>query len=49
MRDNIPDVAVKYYDDLPHNICDIVPERCAEDALAFLQQRFPGGFSPLRI
>jgi 3-oxoadipate enol-lactonase len=49
MRDNIPDVVVKYYDDLPHNICDIVPERCADDALAFLQQRFPGGFSPLRI
>jgi len=48
MRDNIPDVAVKYYDDLPHNICDIVPERCAEDALSFLQSRFPDGFSPLR-
>ena len=48
MRDNIPDVTIKYYDGLPHNICDSVPERCAEDALSFLQSRFPDGFSPLR-
>ena len=48
MRDNIPDVTVKYYDGLPHNICDSVPERCAEDALSFLQSRFPDGFSPAR-
>jgi 3-oxoadipate enol-lactonase len=43
MRDNIPDVTLKYYDGLPHNICDSVPERCAADALAFLQSRFPRG------
>ena len=48
MRDNIPDVTVKYYDGLPHNICNSVPERCAEDALSFLQSRFPDGFSPSR-
>ena len=48
MRDNIPDVTLKYYDGLPHNICDSVPERCAEDALSFLQSRFPDGFSPSR-
>jgi 3-oxoadipate enol-lactonase len=43
MRDNIPDVTLKYYDGLPHNICDSIPERCAADALAFLRSRFPRG------
>ena len=40
MRDLIPDAKLIFYDGLPHNICDIVPERCAEDVLAFLQDRF---------
>jgi 3-oxoadipate enol-lactonase len=41
MRDNIPNVTLQYYDGLPHNICDSIPERCAADALEFLQSRFP--------
>jgi len=40
MRAAIPDVEVKVYDGLPHNICDAVPDRCAADVLEFLQRRF---------
>ncbi|HSU06605.1 MAG TPA: alpha/beta hydrolase [Acetobacteraceae bacterium] len=40
MRDRIPDAKLIFYDGLPHNICDIVPERCAADVLAFLRDRF---------
>ncbi len=49
MRDRIPDVTMKYFKGLPHNICDAVPERCAQEVLQFLQSRFPGEYSPLRI
>jgi pimeloyl-ACP methyl ester carboxylesterase len=38
-----PDAEVIGYVGLPHNICDIVPDRCAADVLAFLRQRFPTG------
>ena len=40
MRSAIPDVEVRVYDGLPHNICDMVPDRCAADVLAFLSRRF---------
>jgi 3-oxoadipate enol-lactonase len=42
MRVRIPDVELIAYERLPHNICDIVPERCATDVLAFLDRRFGG-------
>ncbi len=41
MRERIPDCELVSYPGLPHNICDIVPERCAADVLAFLRRRFP--------
>jgi hypothetical protein len=28
------------YDGMPHNICDSLPDRCADDVLAFLRRRF---------
>lgn len=40
MQKAIPDVAVKVYEGLPHNICDMVPDRCAADVLEFLARRF---------
>jgi len=40
MRDRIPDVEVISYEGLPHNICDSVPDRCAEDVMKFLAKRF---------
>jgi pimeloyl-ACP methyl ester carboxylesterase len=41
MQAKIPDCELISYEGLPHNICDIVPERCAADILAFLRRRFP--------
>jgi pimeloyl-ACP methyl ester carboxylesterase len=38
----LADVEIKVYDGLPHNICDAVPDRCAEDLRDFLQRRFAG-------
>jgi 3-oxoadipate enol-lactonase len=43
MRAKIPDCELLTYEDLPHNICDIVPDRCAADILDFLCRRFPAG------
>jgi 3-oxoadipate enol-lactonase len=43
MREKIPDCELIAYEGLPHNICDIVPDRCAADILAFLHRRFPEG------
>jgi len=40
MRERIPDVKLLSYEGLPHNICDIDPNRCAADVLAFLRERF---------
>jgi pimeloyl-ACP methyl ester carboxylesterase len=37
------DVEIKVYDGLPHNICDAVPDRCAEDVRDFLRRRFGDG------
>lgn len=34
------DVEIRVYDGLPHNICDAVPDRCAEDVRDFLRRRF---------
>jgi pimeloyl-ACP methyl ester carboxylesterase len=42
MQERIPDCKLIAYEGLPHNICDIVPDRCAADILAFLRERFPG-------
>lgn len=39
MRRRIPDCRLVAYEGLPHNICDIVPERCAADVLNFLGER----------
>ena len=41
MRAKIPDCELISYEGLPHNICDIVPDRCAADILGFLHRRFP--------
>ena len=41
MHTRIPDADLITYPGLPHNICDIAPERCAVDILAFLHRRFP--------
>jgi 3-oxoadipate enol-lactonase len=41
MRAKIADCELLAYDGLPHNICDIVPDRCAADILGFLRRRFP--------
>jgi hypothetical protein len=43
MQQKIPDATLITYEGLPHNICDIVPDRCAADILAFLRRRFPKG------
>jgi hypothetical protein len=40
MRKAIPDVEVKVYEGLPHNICDMVPDRCAADVVEFIDRRF---------
>jgi 3-oxoadipate enol-lactonase len=40
MRAKIPNCELITYDSLPHNICDIVPDRCAADILDFLRRRF---------
>ncbi len=40
MRDRIPGSTLVYYPGLPHNICDIVPERCSSDVLRFLRWEF---------
>jgi len=34
------DVEMRAYDGLPHNICDAVPDRCANDVRDFLRRRF---------
>src|SRR5216110_1499874 len=36
----LPDVEMRSYDGLPHNICDSVPDRCATDVRDFLRRRF---------
>jgi 3-oxoadipate enol-lactonase len=41
MRQRIPDCEAIAYPGLPHNICDIVPDRCAADIIAWHRRRFP--------
>jgi len=36
----LADVEFRVYDGMPHNICDAVPDRCAEDVRDFLHRRF---------
>jgi 3-oxoadipate enol-lactonase len=36
----LTDVEFKTYEGMPHNICDAVPDRCAEDVRDFLRRRF---------
>jgi pimeloyl-ACP methyl ester carboxylesterase len=43
MRQRIPDCEAIAYPGLPHNICDIVPDRCAADIIAWHARRFPEG------
>ncbi len=43
MRTRIPDAELIAYEGLPHNICDAVPDRCADDVLHFLRRRFGEG------
>ncbi len=39
----LADVETRIYEGMPHNICDAVPDRCAEDVRDFLRRRFPDG------
>lgn len=41
MRERIPVVELVTFAGMAHNICDMVPDRCAAEALAFLARRFP--------
>ncbi len=34
------DVEIRVYDGMPHNICDLAPDRCAGDLRDFLRRRF---------
>lgn len=40
MQQRIPDCERLTYEGLPHNICDIVPDRCAADIIAWHGRRF---------
>ena len=45
MKKRIKDSEVIMYEGARHNIYDYMPDRCVNDALAFLKKRFPGDFS----
>ncbi|MDO9498690.1 alpha/beta fold hydrolase [Falsiroseomonas sp.] len=40
MRERIPDVTMIEYEHMPHNIADMMPDRCTADILAFLSTKF---------
>jgi pimeloyl-ACP methyl ester carboxylesterase len=40
MRERIPDVRMIEYPHMPHNIADMLPDRCVADILAFHRDRF---------
>jgi pimeloyl-ACP methyl ester carboxylesterase len=40
MRDRIPDVRMIAYEHMPHNIADMMPDRCVSDILAFQRDKF---------
>lgn len=48
MHERIAGSELVTYDVTNHNICDYLPDRCARDALAFLQRKFPAStrFNP---
>ncbi len=45
MKQRIKDSEVIIYEGARHNIYDYLPDRCVNDALAFLKKRFPGDFA----
>jgi pimeloyl-ACP methyl ester carboxylesterase len=40
MRERIPDVTMREYEHMPHNIADMLADRCTGDILAFLSAKF---------
>jgi 3-oxoadipate enol-lactonase len=46
MAARMPDAETISYADMPHNICDSLPDRCADDVLAFLRRRFSETITP---
>ena len=40
MRERIPDVTMREYEHMPHNIADMLPDRCTRDVLEFLSAKF---------
>lgn len=40
-KEQVRDCELLTYHGYPHNICDIVPQLCVTDVLAFLERRFP--------
>nr|WP_255599482.1 alpha/beta hydrolase [Afifella sp. IM 167] len=38
MREQIDDITIKTYEGMPHNVWDAVPERCADDVRAFVEE-----------
>ncbi len=45
MKQRIKDSELIIYEGARHNIYDYMPDRCVNDALAFLKKRFPGDFA----
>lgn len=43
LRELIPDVTVKDFPEVAHNMMDSMPDACADEALKFLEARFPPG------
>lgn len=39
MRERIPDVTMREYEHMPHNIADMMPERCVADILGFIKSK----------
>ena len=40
MQQNIPDATMIEYPHMPHNIADMLPDRCVADILAFHRAKF---------
>lgn len=41
MRRSIPDITVKTYENMPHNVWDSLPDRCVSDVIDFIDQASP--------
>jgi hypothetical protein len=39
-RERIPDAQLIYYEGMPHNICNAMPDRGVDDVIAFLRWKF---------